>query len=71
MKSEERGKERRNKTNYDMLGIFVQLCYKMGVRLEELHGSHEELQEYVDELHEKIANLNQELQAFRDCLKSE
>jgi predicted RNase H-like nuclease (RuvC/YqgF family) len=64
----ENGKTRRKNSNYDMLGVFVQLCFNMGLKLEELHESHEELQDYVNELHKKIARLDQELQDFRDSL---
>jgi uncharacterized coiled-coil DUF342 family protein len=66
---EKRGKGREKESvHYDMVGIFVQLCYKTSMKLEELHASHEELQEYVDELHKKLAQFDKELKDFRDSL---
>jgi hypothetical protein len=67
---EKRGKGRKKESvHYDMVGIFVQLGYKTSMKLEELHASHEELQEYVDELHKKLAQFDKELKNFRDSLE--
>jgi predicted RNase H-like nuclease (RuvC/YqgF family) len=63
-----RSAESRKNTNYDMLGVFIQLCFNMGLKLEELHESHDELQECVNELQEKVECLDKELQCFRDSL---
>jgi hypothetical protein len=67
----EKNRGNRKNSNYDMLGIFVQLCFNMGLKLEEMHTNNEELVEHVEKLSEKISLLDKELQAFRDCLKSE
>jgi hypothetical protein len=65
----EKNRGNRKNSNYDMMGIFVQLCFNMGLRLEESHARYEELLEYVDELHEKITQFDKELKNFRDSLE--
>jgi hypothetical protein len=61
-------KGNRKNSNYDMLGIFVQLCFNMGLRLEELQENHDELQEYLEQVSRKIEKLDNELQEFRNSL---
>lgn len=69
-KDRKRSEGSRKSVNYDMVGIFVQLCFNMGLKQEEMHGNYEELRDYVDELHKKIEELDKELQQFRNCLKT-
>jgi chaperonin cofactor prefoldin len=58
------------KNNYDTVGTFVMLCLNMGMELEELRESHEELQDHIRTLHEKVKHLDKELQDFRNCLQT-